>query len=386
LESQRLAGSVLVRIAIEGCDDAVLSRDLAPLLNLKCAPDVWRIELSRLISAFVAGGLAERNGTRLEATATGLAAAADFLGVRRGLPATWETARDTYLIAKALDMSAPSMTRLRALRKPEGLRAMIVEHHFQLRIKGVPNAPRVRSALAVLALERAFGNRVEAGAGGKSALPAKAARSLAAKLSTSGREFGTDGRLVAALASEALKTRRSDLASLQTALLRQYLGRSETDGDSRLSGRNRRRLRRGANNLPELRVDTDSLTAPGLTAEIAAVDSGTEALPAPAPVDTERPDPIRFAEAVLVAASEAAEGWAGNRKAFISKVWALVQARHSGWALTDIEFKCMLTEAHRTGLIALANADLKDKRALKDLEDSAVVYKNTVWHYVRTAD
>jgi hypothetical protein len=46
----------------------------------------------------------------------------------------------------------------------------------------------------------------------------------------------------------------------------------------------------------------------------------------------------------------------------------------------------MLAEAHRTGLIALANADLKDKRALKELNDSAVVYKNTVWHYVRATD
>ena len=46
----------------------------------------------------------------------------------------------------------------------------------------------------------------------------------------------------------------------------------------------------------------------------------------------------------------------------------------------------MLTEAHRTGLVMLANADLKDKKALKDLQDSAVVYKNTVWHYVRAAD
>jgi hypothetical protein len=56
------------------------------------------------------------------------------------------------------------------------------------------------------------------------------------------------------------------------------------------------------------------------------------------------------------------------------------------WALTEIEFKCMLTEAHRTGLIVLANADLKDKCALKELQDSAVIYKNTVWHYVRAAD
>ncbi len=89
---------------------------------------------------------------------------------------------------------------------------------------------------------------------------------------------------------------------------------------------------------------------------------------------------------MLAATDATAEGWAGNRKAFISKVWERIQAGHAGWQLTEIEFKCMLTEAHRTGLLVLANADLKDKRALRELQASAVVYKNTVWHYVRAAD
>jgi hypothetical protein len=46
----------------------------------------------------------------------------------------------------------------------------------------------------------------------------------------------------------------------------------------------------------------------------------------------------------------------------------------------------MLTEAHRCGLLVLANADLKDKRDLKDLQASAVTYKNTVWHFIRVED
>ena len=43
----------------------------------------------------------------------------------------------------------------------------------------------------------------------------------------------------------------------------------------------------------------------------------------------------------------------------------------------------MLVEAHRLGLIALVNADLKNKRQLETVEASAISYKNTVWHYVR---
>jgi predicted nucleotidyltransferase len=63
-----------------------------------------------------------------------------------------------------------------------------------------------------------------------------------------------------------------------------------------------------------------------------------------------------------------------------------VRDRHASWALSEIEFKCMLAEAHRMGLIALSTADLKDRNRLADVEASAVTYKNTVWHYVRVEE
>ena len=87
-----------------------------------------------------------------------------------------------------------------------------------------------------------------------------------------------------------------------------------------------------------------------------------------------------------LAAGTAAEGWAGNRRAYVANVWALISERHPEWGVTDIEFKAMLVEAHRLGLVALVNADLKDKRQLETVEASAVTYKNTVWHYVRVED
>jgi hypothetical protein len=46
----------------------------------------------------------------------------------------------------------------------------------------------------------------------------------------------------------------------------------------------------------------------------------------------------------------------------------------------------MLAEAHRMGSIVLANADLKDKSRMQELESSAISYKNTVWHFVRVED
>jgi hypothetical protein len=46
----------------------------------------------------------------------------------------------------------------------------------------------------------------------------------------------------------------------------------------------------------------------------------------------------------------------------------------------------MLAGAHRAGQLVLSGADLKNKQNIKDLEDSAILYKNTVWHFVRVED
>ena len=63
-----------------------------------------------------------------------------------------------------------------------------------------------------------------------------------------------------------------------------------------------------------------------------------------------------------------------------------MQARHADWQVSAIEFKAMLAEAHRAGEIVLANADLKDSRAIADIQASAIAYKNAIFHYVRADD
>ena len=93
-----------------------------------------------------------------------------------------------------------------------------------------------------------------------------------------------------------------------------------------------------------------------------------------------------FVDAVIDAARPVAEGWPGNRKAFISLVWKAIRNARPDWGLSEIAFKGMLAEAHRSGQIELATADLKDGRDLKSLEDSKILYKNTVWHFVRVQD
>ncbi len=46
----------------------------------------------------------------------------------------------------------------------------------------------------------------------------------------------------------------------------------------------------------------------------------------------------------------------------------------------------MLAGAHRAGQVVLASADLKNKQNLKEFEESAISYKNTVWYFVRVDD
>jgi hypothetical protein len=246
---------------------------------------------------------------------------------------------------------------LKALASPDGLRIAILQRGYNLKIKGVVTPSRLRSALAAVALERAFGNQINAAVAGKLGLSAKAGRLLAAQLTKKPRDFGTDARLVAALAAEHVGAAQSDIASLRLAVLRGYLESVEKPAAARA---------RPAAKAPAARP---RLVEP--------------AAPAPAPVVAGRPDLAGFASEVRGQAASHAQGWVGNRKAYISHVWRLVRDRRPEWGLSEIEFKCMLTEAHRAGQLLLANADLKDNSNLKDVQESAVVYKNAVFHFVR---
>jgi hypothetical protein len=380
-EASRLASIVLVRVATGGGTEAEVARDLQALVPGRTVPEIWRIELGRLLAALSAGGLIVRQGSQLAATESGHAAAAEFLGLPKGLPSSWAATRDRALMARALGIAAPSARQLRLLATPDGLRALIVIRHFGLALRGAVSPSRVRTALAVKALERGFGPAGGEELGDKSSKPSKTARQLAGRLSATPRDFGTDARLIAALAAEAVGARRPDHRSLELALLQQFLGGADEaphePSRARLGRMSRRHARRS-------RGSPDARLGP-VAALYAERSMAPEAGPMPTGHAT-RPDPHGFAGAVNAAADAVAEGWPGNRKAFISRVWSEVATRHPQWSLSEIEFKCMLAEAHRTGLVALANADLKDKSMLKELQDSATVYKNTVWHYVRVQD
>ncbi len=354
---------VLARAAIEnGATQAEIVRDLAPYVSHKLAPAAWRDTVSRTIAALAMQGFAGVTRNRVELTAAGRDAVQNELG-GKPLPRGWGEIRDVRLIARALGLEGETAARIKRLAKPDGLRAAILQRAYGLKIRGAPSPARLRQALAVVALERAFGNTLKGSIGQRTGLSAKAGRLLAGQLSHRPRDFGTDSRLVAALAAEQVGAFQTDADALRTAILRNFVSQSFSP----------------AGVVQELspKPANDQGTAPAQPAITAPGQARAR------PAAANRPDLNGFAEVVRRAASARAEGWPGNRKAYVSHVWQDVQATYPEWGLTEIEFKAMLAEAHRTGHIVLANADLKDKRSLKELQDSAVAYKNTVWHFIR---
>jgi hypothetical protein len=373
----RLSGLVLVRLAAarEGLAENELARELQPVVAEALDAREWQRKLSEIIANLTAAKLVTAVDRRLEVTANGKAAATQVLGLKKFSAGAWPEVRDGPLIAVALGLEKEPPSRLKGLRKLDGLRSLIVLSAFKLKVRGQPSPSRLRAALAVLALERAFGGQIKHGLGEKPGLSAKSGRLLAGQLAAKPKDFGADARLVAALAAEAVGAPRSDLAPLRLAVLRRFVG--VTGAQKPAASAKQRKSK-----PPPKPVLTVAETRPHADVPRAS-EPHTPAIRARAPV---RPDPAGFAREVLAAARIKADGWSGNRKALISRVWETLRADRPEWSLTEIEFKCMLIEAHRCGLLVLANADLKDKRDLKVLQESAVSYKNTIWHFIRVED
>jgi len=366
-EASSVGVLILARVAaVGGATRTAVAADLAPLFTHKLSPQEWRRLAEKEIGQLVATNSVAESANLLTANATGSSAAARFLGQKSLPDASWPEVRDLLLVAKGLGLEKETLARLKPLARIEGLRATIVQKAFGLPLKKNPPPAKLRAQLAVIALERAFGNRIKAGFGKGSALSAKAGRLLAGQLSQNPRAFATDAKLIAALAAEHTGTVDTDLEGLRKAILRKL-------GTSALEARTAEASRASPLLMPDMPAAVPA----------AANDRGPTALTPPKPA---RPDLGEFSRAVKVAAGARAEGWPGSRKAYISHVWQAIRSTEPHWSLSEIEFKCMLAEAHRLGAIVLANADLKDKKNITEIENSAVLYKNTVWHFVRVED
>ena len=357
-----IADLVLLRTAAQGgATRAELQRDLASLVAPRVAGTAFRQQAELAIGQHIVRGLITESRGRLSITPAGAKAGEAIVpGAVSGAP--WERTRNGALVPLALGIKADTPSLAKALDRPDGLTALVLQRHFGLPLTRVLSLNDLRAALAVVALERAFGNKIKTGLSKGSGLPAKTARVLAGQLLRKPRELSSDGKLISLLASEAVNAQGEGHEPLRLALLRQLTS-------------------------PEDELVQHAPMPPAEPAQSEPkADNDASPLAADPPPAMGPPDMSEFSGAVLDAARPLSEGWPGNRKAFISRVWQAIRVARRDWELTEIAFKSMLAEAHRTGQLVLATADLKDKSALKELEDSKILYKNTVWHFVRVED
>ena len=366
---------LLARIACaNGASRAQLQRDLGPAFSNRLSPAEWRTSADAAIERLKQSGLVQENRSRLRTSDKGGADVASFLGEKEARARAWSEQRDIWLIAKALTVDATKPAVRKALGRPEGLAAFIVQQAFGLAMRQALSPSKLRAALALIALERAFGDNVKSGLKKGAALSAKAGRVLAGQLLERPREFSTDGKLIAALAAEQAGSARAEIEVLRLALLRRLASAAPAAAKN---------AEAAATTPAAKAAATTALRPPAEAAPAAASDSALQEISAKV---GQRPGLAQFSAGVLNAARERAEGWPGSRKAFISQVWKAIRTSHPEWGLSEIEFKDMLAGAHRAGQLVLASADLKNKHDIKEFEDSAIPYKNTVWHFVRVED
>jgi len=337
---------LLVRIVCAGgATRPQLVRDLGPLFANKLSPAEWRVRTEAALARLADGTHLRENRGRYRTSEEGAQAVARFLGEKEARARAWSEQRDLWLVAKALGVDAGKPSLRKALARPEGLSALIVQQAFGLSLREALSPSKLRTALALVAQERSAGNGKALRKAG--ALPTEDSRKLAAQLLQSPRDFSTDARLIAALSAEQVGAARPEIEVLRLGLLRRLATPHEE---------------------PRREVPPPKRAAP---------------VSAKGP---QRPGLAQFSAGVLTAARSHAEGWPGSRKAFISQVWEAIRTSHPEWGLSEIEFKDMLAGAHRAGQLVLASADLKNKRDIREFEDSAILYKNTVWHFVRVED
>ncbi|MEO1205055.1 MAG: hypothetical protein AAFV45_01860 [Pseudomonadota bacterium] len=370
-----LRSLMLVRVACQkGATLTEVVRDYSPLVSHRYSPAEWRAAAQRELAALIDAGLASEYRLRITATIAGRALADEFLGRKDTRPSTWADVRDGRLIAKALGLEPIGQKRLSVLMQPDGLRGMILQRAFGLSQRVRPTPAKLRAALARVALERSFDDKVRSGLSDGNGFTANAGRLLAGQLARRPRAFASDSKLIATLAAEAIGARQTDLDSLRSALLRalftQALGDGGAAGEACKVAVSQER--------PGARTAQDGATA-------SAADGDTRAARSVLSPVRVKPTLADFATEVVQAAHTCAEGWPGNYKALIANVWSVIEAQRPEWGLTDVAFKCMLTEAHLAGLIELAGADLKNSAHRDALQASEITYKNTVWHQVRVA-
>lgn len=357
------ADLIMLRIAAAAATRTELQRDLTPILSPTLTYSDAKRAIDTILVELRQGQLISETRSRFSVQAKGQTRAERLL---RGAGTNGWAATRAVIAAQITATTSTFIPPPKALERADGLAAFILQNHFNIKSQRLLSPTSLRGELAVIALERAFGNRIKTGLGKSGGLPGKAGRVLAGELFATPRDFASDSALIIALAADITDADDATHDAITVALLRRALG-TPTKQSHRLH------------------VDN----APRPVEPAPRADNDVQPLASPlayAPPTPEPPDMREFTGAVVAVARPVSNGWPGNRKAFISLVWQAIRKTRPDWGLTEIAFKSMLVEAHRSGHLLLATADLKDRVDRITLEASKVLYKNTVWHFVRVED
>ena len=168
---------VLLRIAAGTATRADLQRDVAPLLAPKFSGAEFRRSAELGISNLIGSQLVAETKGRLSATGKGLQVAEALLASAKAPCATWVDVK-LALVLRALRTSDTPAIR-KALQRVEGLAAIVLQDHFGKSTGRAQSPADLRADLAIIALERAFGNKIKTGFKKGAGLPAKPGRVLA---------------------------------------------------------------------------------------------------------------------------------------------------------------------------------------------------------------
>ena len=335
-----LSNLILLRVLCEsdmGLGIDAVRRDLAPFVSHKLSPGEWRAALDVHVGKLEASGDIEVGERRVLFPAEGARVGAEkFLGRTLVSKPVWADLKNYELIGFALGMDGITRAHLKALGGVGELRHAIVQGAYGFPFKRGQSAAALRNMLVGVALEKGFGSAFGKLAKGRASIPGATGRLVAAQLLGRPKVFANDAQIICQLASEHAGAQRANLPALRGALWRKMVeGPQETDKPLEKSP-------------PDFSSDLKM-----------------------------------FSDVVHIKAKERAKGWPGNRRAYISHVWNSIRDDCPELALDEGRFKGLLADAHRAGHLNLINADLRSRKNMDDLKASAVIYKNTEWHFIR---
>ena len=341
----RIEDIVLLRLVVgapEGETEVQLRKDLHQLIMHQMSVSEWRTGLGQVIVNLVDKGLirpVRANAYLINEQAEPRILA--LLRQKRMPTSSWHEIRDGHLVALALGLT-PNAKLIARLLSAEGLRCVIIAEFFKL-----DTAPEevtldeLRLYLAKVAERRGLTAGIRTEPIDEATLTQKDAVMMGAKLLKSRQVVESDGELMACLAAELIGAVNESAGELRQMLYHRLISAKDT----------------GA--VEETPIQNVSQTLPPLE---------------------------EFAAVVLEIASSSAVGWPGNKKAYISHVWRDLRVKFQRWGLSNAEYKELIFEAHRAGLLRLAIADLRDKNNVQDVNDSRISYKNSEWHFIRTEE